>query len=147
MTPTRWQNLLGLAVVAGVLGWVLAATRYESLALPSYAPVTAGLMAVFELGLAWVVSQKIRGVGGGRRQMHPLQIARAAALAKASSAGGALLVGFYAGYLLWVLGRTDELRSASHDAVIAGLSLGASLLLVAAALLVERACRTPELPG
>lgn len=145
MTPTRWPNLLGLAVVAGVLGWVLAAVRYESLALPSYAPITAGLMALFELGLARVVSQKVRGVGGGR-QMHPLQVARAAVLAKASSAGGALLVGFYAGYLLWVVRRTDELRSASHDALIAGLSAGASLLLVVAALLVERACRTPEPP-
>lgn len=145
MTATRWSNLLGLAVVAGVLGWLLAATRYESLALPSYAPITAGLMAVFELGLARVVSQKVRGVVGGR-QMHPLQIARAAVLAKASSAGGALLVGFYAGYLLWVAQRTDELRSASHDTVIAGLSAGASALLVVAALLVERACRTPAPP-
>jgi hypothetical protein len=143
--PTRWSNLLGLAVLAGVLGWALAATRYESLALPTYAPITAGLMAVFELGLARVVSQKVRGVGGGR-PMHPLQVARAVVLAKASSAGGALLVGFYGGYMLWVVQRTDELRSASHDAVIAGLSAGASLLLVVAALLVERACRTPELP-
>ena len=146
MTPTSWRAVVGAVLGAGVLGWLLLNGAYGDLVrLPTYAAVTAGLMAVFELVLARVVSQKVRGVGAGR-PMHPLQIARAVVLAKASSAGGALLVGFYGGYLLWVAQRTDELRSASHDAVIAGLSAGASLLLVVAALLVERACRTPDLP-
>ncbi len=142
MTPTRWTNLLGLAAVTAVLGWLLADRAYQSVQLPTYAAVTALLMAGFEAVLARVVAQKVRGVSAGKA-MHPLQVARAAVLAKASSAGGALLVGFYGGYMVWVLGETDRLRSASHDAVVSGASAGACLLLVIAALLLERACRTP----
>ncbi len=145
MTPTRWTNLLGLAALTAVVGWLLADRSYESLALPAYAPVTALLMAVFEGGLARVVSLKISGRSRGKA-MHPFQVARAAVLAKASSAGGALLVGFYGGYFAWTASRRDELRSASHDAVVAGLACGASLFLVVAALLLERACRTPDRP-
>lgn len=145
MTPTRWPTLLGLAVVTAALGYLLAATAYEQLALPSYAPATALVMALFEFGLARVVSQRVRGRAVGR-PMHPLQVARAAVLAKASSAGGALLVGFYGGYTAWTLGERDRLRTASHDAVVGGLALGASVLLVVAALLLERACRTPRPP-
>ena len=96
MTPTRWTNLVVLALLTGVLGWGLAASSYESLRLPSYAPVTAGLMAVFELGLARVVSRKVHGTGGGQ-QMHPMQIARTAVLATAASSGGDLPGGSYGG--------------------------------------------------
>ncbi len=143
MTPTRWTTLLGLAAVTAVLGWLLADAAYQDLQLPTYAAITALLMAGFEGVLARVVWRKVRGRSPGR-PMHPLQVARAAVLAKASSAGGALLVGFYGGYLLWVLGERGRLRSASHDAVVAGASAGTCLLLVVAALLLERACRTPD---
>jgi hypothetical protein len=74
--------------------------------------------------------------------MHPLQVARAAALAKASSATGALLLGFYGGFFLWVVRRT-ELRAAEHDAWVAGWSALACLGLLVAALLLEKSCRTP----
>jgi hypothetical protein len=107
------------------------------------APAT-GLIALFELGLAKVVRDKIRG-RSTHRPMHPLQIARAAVLAKASSATGALLFGLYTGLLLWFL-QHSGLRVASANARVAAASAGASLLLVVAALLLERACRTPEPP-
>ncbi len=145
MTPTRWTTLLTLALVTGVLGWVLADLAYEDLSLPAYAPVTALLIALFELGLARVVWQKVAGRSAGK-PMHPLQVARAAVLAKASSSGGALLLGLYAGFFVWTLGERDRLRAASGDAVVSGLSVGAALLLVGAALLLERACRTPPPP-
>jgi chromate transport protein ChrA len=108
--PTSWRSLLGGAILAGILGWVLFAAAYGSLVkLPTYAAVTAGLMAVFELVLARVVRDKVRGVHRGR-QMHPLQIARAAALAKASSMAGALLFGLYAGFFTWLLPRGERRR-------------------------------------
>lgn len=145
MTPTRIRTLLGLALLTGVLGWfVLDRSTGDLLSLPVLAPVTAGLIALFELGLARVVRDKVRGRGRGR-PMHPLQVARAAVLAKASSATGALLTGLYAGLGLWFL-QHDELRVAHEDAVVAGASVGACLLLVLAALLLERACRTPDQP-
>jgi hypothetical protein len=135
-------TLVGLL---GVVGWLVADRAYGDLvALPVYAPVTAVLIAVFELGLARVVSRKVRGIGPGK-PMHPLQVARAAVLAKASSATGALLLGFYGGFFLWVAGRT-ELRAAQRDAWISGWSALACLGLLAAALLLERSCRTPRQP-
>jgi hypothetical protein len=143
--PSRWPTILALVVLAGVVGWFVADLAWDDLvALPPAAPITAALIAVFELGLARVVSRKVRGLEPGR-PMHPLQVARAAALAKASSATGALLLGFYAGFFLWVI-RLTEKRAASHDAWVSGWSALASLVLLAAALLLERACRVPPPP-
>jgi hypothetical protein len=142
--PSRWPSLLGVVLLAGVIGWLIADRAYGDLVtLPRAAPITAAVIAAFELGLARVVWRKVRGVSHGK-PMHPLQVARAAVLAKASSATGALLLGFYGGFFLWVIRRT-ELRAAAHDAWVSGWSALASLALLVAALLLEKACRTPTL--
>ena len=142
MRPSRWPTLLGLVVLAALVGWLVADLVWDDLvALPSAAPITAAVIAGFELVLARVVSRKVRGVSQGK-PMHPLQVARAAVLAKASSATGALLLGFYGGFFVWVV-RLTEKRAAAHDAWVAGMSAVACLGLLAAALLLERACRTP----
>jgi len=141
--PTHWQTVLGLIAVAAGFGWVLPDNAYGNLqTLPAYAPVTAVFIAVFELALARIVHRKLRHVGPSK-PMHPMQIARAAALAKASSATGALLVGFYGGFFLWALQRT-EVRAIAHDARVAAISAVAAALLLVAALLLERACRAPR---
>lgn len=143
MTPTRLRTLLAMAVLTGLFGWFVIDVRTgDLLALPYLAPITAGLIALFELGLAKVVRDKVRGRSRGR-SMHPLQVARALVLAKASSATGALLVGLYGGLWVWFL-QHDALRVAASNATVAGVSVGASLALVIAALLLERACRTPD---
>lgn len=145
MRPTRWPTVVVLVVVSGLAGWVLADLVWADLiSLPPGAAVTAAVIAVFELALARVVSRKVHGVGGGR-PMHPLQVARAAALAKASTATGALLLGFYGGFFVWVV-RLTEKRAAAHDTWVSGWSAAASALLLVAALLLERACRTPPPP-
>ena len=147
MTPTRVRTLMLLALVTGLLGYGLAALAYGSLAaLPAYAPVTAVLIALFEGGLARTVSLRVRGRAPGR-QLHPLQVARALVLAKASSAGGALLLGLYAGLFVWTFSQRDRLAAAAADSTVAGLSAGACLLLVVTALLLERSCRTPPVPS
>ncbi len=143
MRPSTWRSLLGVALLAGAIGWLVADRAYgELVALPAATPVTSLVIALFEAGLARMVWRKVRGLGGGKA-MHPLQVARAAALAKASSATGALLTGFYAGFFLWVVQRS-ELRAAAHDSWVAGLSALACLGLLVAALLLEKACRTPS---
>ena len=152
MTPTRPGPLLALVAGFAVLLYLLAETAYGSLpTLPVPAPVTLVLLAVFELGMAKVVADRLahRRDARGRprgRPLHPMQIARAAVLAKASSAGGAILLGAYGGLLAWTLPRRDELAAARDDTLVAGLSALAALLLVGAALLLERACRTPDDP-
>ena len=146
MTPTSWRALLGAALVTGALGWLLLDGAYGDLvSLPTYAAVTAGLMAVFELVLARVVHQKVHGTARGR-QLHPIQVARAAALAKASSLAGALLLGLYTGFFVWLLPRRERLAAASDDVVVAAISAVVCLLLVIAAMLLERSCRTPPPP-
>ncbi len=152
MTPTRPATLLGLAAAFVVLGYLLVDVAYGSLpALPLYAPVTLVLLGVVEVGMARVIRERLAGRGAGAdrlatspRPLHPLQVARAAVLAKASSTTGAVLLGGYAGVLAWTLPRRDELALADRDAAVAGFSVLASLGVVAAALLLERACRTTD---
>lgn len=140
--------LLLAAVVTAVLAWLLAELAYADLPLlPRYAPATLVLLAVVEAGMTKVVRDRLRGRRDPRgrplgRPLHPLQVARAVVLAKASSAAGAVLVGGYGGLLLWTL---PEAGPKPHgDAVVSGLSALAALALVVAALLLERACRAPE---
>jgi hypothetical protein len=152
VTPTRPTTLLGLAVVAALLAYGLAALDYGAVPqLPGGAPVPLALVAVAELLLAKVVRDRVlrRSARPGRpprRPMHPVQVARAAALAKASSPVGALLLGAYGGLFAWTARRASELAAARDDAVVAGLSALAAALLVGAALLLERACRVPDPP-
>ncbi|HEU0102592.1 MAG TPA: DUF3180 family protein [Mycobacteriales bacterium] len=144
MTPTRLPTLLLCAAVGALLGYLLGGAVYGDLPpLPLYTPITLGLIAVVELGLAKVVRDRVRsGPRRGGRQLHPLQAARAVALAKASSPTGALLAGLYLGLMLWLLPRDAE--QAQSDAAVCALSAVTALLLVVAALLLERACRTPR---
>ena len=146
MRPTRISSLAVLATVFALLAYVLAEAAYGELQLlPSFAPVSLVLLAVVELGMAKVVRDRLAGrrTRQGRprgRPLHPLQVARAAVLAKASSPTGAMLLGAYLGLLVYVLPDRDRLR---NDVVVSALSALACLALIAAALLLERACRTP----
>jgi hypothetical protein len=72
-----------------------------------------------------------------------MQVARAAVVAKASSLGGALVAGIYGGIFLWTFARRGEVATYGEDARVSGLAALAALLIVAAALVLERACRTP----
>ncbi len=148
MTPTRPGALAGIVALFVVLGFVVAEVAYGSLpTLPLYAPVSMVLLAVAELGMAKVVRDRIAHRPSPRgRPLHPMQVARAAVLSKASSTAGAVLLGGYGGLLAWTLPRRDELAMADRDALVAGLSGLAALALVVAALLLERACRTPDDP-
>ena len=146
MKPTRIPALLLTIVLAVGAGYLLTELAYFDLPpLPGFGPVSLLLLAILEFGMARVVRDKVRGTSGGR-PMHPIQVARAAVLAKASSLAAALLGGLYGGIFLWTFLRRNTYATASDDARVAGLSALAALLLVVAALLLERACRTPEPP-
>lgn len=150
MTPTRPRTLLGLVLGFGALAYLAAVLAYGSLpVLPRYAPVSIVLLAIVEAAMAKVVRDRLahrldaRGHPRGR-PLHPMQVARAAVLAKASSAGGAVLLGLYGGLFAWTLPRRDQLAASGEDALVAGLSAAACLGLVAAALALERSCRRPD---
>ena len=147
MTPTRPGPLAALVVGFGVLGYLLAAVAYGSLpVLPRYAPVSIVLLALVELAMAKVVRDRLDRRPDARRgrPLHPIQVARAAVLAKASSAGGAIALGIYGGLLAWTLPRRNALAASEQDALVAAVSVVACILLVVAALVLERACRRPD---
>jgi uncharacterized membrane protein YbhN (UPF0104 family) len=147
VTPTRLRTLVLCGLAGALAGYLLAELAYGSLPpLPSYAPVTLLLLAVVEALMARVVSDRVRGrARPGARPVHPLQVARAVALAKASSPTGSLLLGGYLAVLVWLLPR--EAEQARDDALVSGASALAALLLVLAALALERAGRTPDSPA
>lgn len=152
MRPTRITALAALALAVAAAGYLVAEVAYGSLpGLPVGAPVTLLLLALAELVLAKVVRDRVmhrRDARGRppRRPLHPVQVARAAALAKASSPTGAVLAGGYAGLFAWTAPRADQLAAAADDVVVSGLSALAGLLLVAGGLVLEHACRVPRPP-
>jgi hypothetical protein len=147
--PTRIGALLALAVSTAVVVVLVAETSYGSLpGVPLLAPVPLVLLAVAELAAAKVVHDRVRhrlrpDGRPPRRVLHPMQVARAAALAKASSPAAALLLGAYGGLFLWTAPRADTLAAASDDVVASGLAALAAAGLAVAALVLERACRVP----
>lgn len=147
MRPTRWPVLLAAAAVAAALGYLLTRVAYLSLSpLPVLAPAALTLAAAAALITAREVRARLAG-SPRTKPILPMAVARTAALAKASSLGGALAAGGYAGVLGHAVTEVDRLAAARRDSIVAGLSVLAALGLVAAALLLERSCRTPTVPG
>ena len=145
MTATKLRTLLLIALCSGGVGYLLTALIYFELPpLPALAPSGLTVLALLELIGAKAIHDWVTGTGRGGR-LNALQVARAVLLAKASSLSGSVLVGIYAGVFAWTFARKDIYASAGHDALLSGLSALASLLLVVAALVLERSCRTPRL--
>src|SRR5450755_3959004 len=144
VTPSRSSVLAALAVVAGVLSWLVVHHEYESLpALPVIGPVTLGLLAAFELAYGYSVRSRLRNPG--TRPIEPIFVAKLAVFAKASSHAGAIVAGLYGGFLAYTLNHLGEPRI-DADSRASGLSVAASLALVAAALFLEYNCRVPRSP-
>lgn len=149
MSSTRASTLF----VLGVLGLGLGVLLGERLPpTPVAAPVTLVLVTLALLALAKAVRDRVRPLAADgpprtRPPVRPMtaeQMVRAVVLAKASSPTGALLAGGYLGVFLALLpSAADALR---RDAYVALAGAVTSLLVVAAALVLERACRTPEGP-
>lgn len=149
MKPTRVRDLAANAVGAAVLAWLATHWVYES-----FPPVTAVAcaslypVAVGEAALAFVIRARVRdhNVGPDPRQLHPITVARAAALAKASAQVGSLAAGVWLGFLLWVLSQRATLHAAAADTPGAFVGVGAGVALVIAALWLEYCCRAPVPP-
>ncbi|MGB3770139.1 MAG: DUF3180 domain-containing protein [Rhodococcus sp. (in: high G+C Gram-positive bacteria)] len=150
MTATRIRDLVGIAVIAAVATWILMSTFYGSvppvsaLAGASLYPVAAVLV-----GVGTLVRRRLqaRRVGPGPGQLHPITIARAAALAKAVALVGAAAAGVWAGFLVHLIPLRSTLRAASGDTPGAVVGLVAGIVAVAAALWLEHCCRTPDDSG
>lgn len=145
MTPTRLRTLLAIALVVGVPAYALFRWRYSSLPpLPNTASVTTLALALADVFLASGTRARLDG-RPGTKPIMPMTVARIAALAKASSALGAIGVGAWTGIGAYVVTKVD-LATPRADAIRAGIGLVTSVLLVLSALRLENVCRVPPPP-
>ena len=146
MKPTRLSTLLGLAVLAGVVLYAVTSNFYADLPpLPLYGPVFLVLLAAAEGYTASTTAARLAG-RPRTEPIHPITVARIAALAKATSPVAAVFAGGYAGFLAYVVQVEGPHAAADVRACVVGLA--ASLALAGAALAMERVCRVkPPKPG
>ena len=146
LRPTSVASLVVAALVSGVLGWWFIRTYFGAIPDLNWLPgLTLAGLAIVELVAARTTRAKIeRRPGHGR--INPLLAARYAVLAKASSLAGAIFAGAYSGMAIWGLTQRDVLRVAATNLPPAVAGLIGGLMLVSAALLLERACRVPPPP-
>jgi len=142
---TRPGTLAGIFALCALGAWLAVRVTFTSLPLLPVGPIP--VLIALALGEAFV-GRNVRGRITGRISGKPLaaiSVARLVALAKASSAAGAVIAGLLGGYLAYVLGQLDKSVPA-RDARVAGIMLACALALVAAALYLERCCRAPKPP-
>ena len=103
------------------------------------------LLAIAEVLAANQLRDRIRRRPGAP-PVQPLVAARMLALAKASAVVGAVMVGIWAGLLVYVVPRLGQLAAAGNDTATAAFGVVAAVALTAAALWLEYSCRTPAPP-
>lgn len=156
LRPTEPATLVIAGLAAAAVAWLLISNFYQDIPPMSWPPaiIIAGI-ATFEAAVAQNLWARIhrRGrmlVGRGSGEMgppiEPLAVARMAVLAKASSLAGAILAGFYGGFVPWLLVESGRINAAGADIPPTIGGLVASVGLLAAALWLERACRVPKSP-
>lgn len=146
MGPTRKRDLTATVAVVAVASYLLVRLLYQW-----FPPITVwtGLslfaVAVAEVGWAHHVRTKISDgeIGDGPGWLHPLAVARSVVIAKASAWVGALVLGFWAGVLGYVLPRRPVLRVAADDTAGAVVAAVSALALLVAALWLQHCCKSP----
>ncbi len=143
MTPTRPWQLIASGAVAFLLTYVLMRVYYlTSLtsSLPRTPVLSVAVVALVEAELGRGVRSRLAG-RPGTRAILPITVARYAALARASSIAGALVVGAWAGVLAYTAPRGDQPPVAGADTITAALGVASGAALIAAALWLEYGCR------
>ncbi len=149
MTPTRPRLLLLIAVVAAVVGWVLA-TVADSI-VGRYLPVPwSAALAIWLLAIAlggWTLLVRPRLLKRpGTIPLPALLAARTAALALAASRVGAGVAGFYVGVLLVFLADL-AVPAAQVGAWTSGITALGGVVIAGLALWLESLCRIRDEDG
>jgi hypothetical protein len=138
---TRPRELVTAGLVGLVLAYLGFRFAYGSLPrLPTFAGATLIVLAAIEVVLAMSIRARIRG----GRLIGAIAVARAVALAKASSLLGALMLGVWLGAIVALLPRVNQLSAAASDVRSATIGAIGAAVLVAGALWLEQSCRTPD---
>jgi hypothetical protein len=142
--PTRPATLVVAALASAAVAWLLISRFYgEFPQLPWLPTATLTALAVLEGYAAMNTRARIER-RPGQEPVNPLLVARLVVLAKASSLAGAIFGGFYAGLVVWL--AIERTRAATNDLPAGVAGLVAGVVLMVAALWLERSCRVPEQP-
>jgi len=146
LRPTRPTTLVVAALITAAIAWMAIRRYFGDIPTITWLPgLTLAALAVVEAIAARNTRARVdRRPRAG--QLDPLLVARFAVLAKASSLAGAIFAGAYGGVAAWALSERGTLRVANENLAPAIAGLVGGLALVAAALLLERACRVPDQP-
>jgi Protein of unknown function (DUF3180) len=146
LQPTNPSTLVVAALVTAALSWLGLGRYYGQVPDLNWLPgLTLAGLAVVE-GIAAINTWARIDHRPGTQRVNPLLVARYAVLAKASSLAGAIFAGAYGGVAAWALAERGRLAVAIRNLVPSIAGLVGALALVAAALLLERACRVPKPP-
>ena len=144
--PTRVRDLIAYAAAVTLITWLAVRQWYGDLPrLRWFVPLSLVLLAIAEVLAANQLRDRIRRRPGAP-PVQPLVAARMLALAKASAVVGAVMVGIWAGLLVYVVPRLGQLAAAGNDTATAAFGVVAAAALTAAALWLEYSCRTPAPP-
>jgi Protein of unknown function (DUF3180) len=143
LQPTSAGLVTAWAVAGLVGGWLLhpVAERISGTApvVTWLQPIALFLVAAIVGGAAWATW---RAVQVRREWLEPQKAVNRLLLARSCALVGALMAGGYLGYAVSWLGSDSALADERGWRSVAGGVAGA--LIVVAALLLERACRTPS---
>ncbi len=144
--PTRVRDLIAYAAAVTLITWLALRQWYGDLPrLRWFVPLSLVLLAIAEVLAANQLRDRIRRRPGAL-PVEPLVAARMLALAKASAVVGAVMVGIWAGLLVYAVPRLGQLAAAGNDTATAAFGVVAAVALTAAALWLEYSCRTPAPP-
>ena len=145
MQPTKAWSLVVVAISCAVVAWLIALFSFSSLPpLPWTAVPALALLAFGELLLARNVRARLDRKPGAK-PIDPMSVPRVVALAKASSVAAAAFGGLAAGFCIYTLASLAK-PVPRHDALVTAFTALAAIALVAAALYLERCCRSQEPP-
>lgn len=144
MKRTSAGLLVLLALIGAGAGFLvdqlLTATGRVTFTPSLLLPVLLLIIGAAALALAWPVRRSVRtGI-----RIDPFRAMRAVTLARASSLLGAIMGGFGAGLLVFLLSRPIVPQVGSTVAMIALIASG--VVLVIAALVAEQFCTLPKDP-
>ncbi|WP_307810720.1 DUF3180 domain-containing protein [Tomitella cavernea] len=146
LKATRIVDLALVALLFLAVGWAVAGAAYGQLpSVPTLVGLPLVVLAGAEAAAGLFIRHRVSAgeVGTGLHDLNPLTIARAAVLAKASAIAGAVFAGGWAGFLIYLVPQQDRLAAARSDLPGTIFGLVAGLVLVAAALWLERTCTVP----
>ncbi|WP_433514455.1 DUF3180 domain-containing protein [Nonomuraea sp. CA-143628] len=145
MRPTRPGLLVGIIVVVALVAWMVVREFYADLPIVPWTAIpTVLLLALGEAYSGWVTKARIDRKPD-TKPVEPLAVARLAALGKASAYVGAVFAGVFGGFVLHTV-QLFTRETPRFEFFVAVGSLLAFVVLIAAALFLEHACRIPKDP-